>query len=190
MVESRTLTQELREFADNSRSGDFINREFSAGTVLLHAGDVADELYLINRGCVRLVYNDGEREVTLQFFTENELVSSIASFYSQTPSDFSLVCVEDTQVLAMTHVAAMRMITEQPAIMAQVLDAVSRRLGEYTIMLAQARTTPTQQYAHILQTSPGITERLPQTLLASYLGISPVSLSRIRKRMGMTTKTI
>lgn len=185
MAQEQNVGRRLRQICAATPAINAQIRHFAAGTVLLQAGDVATALYLVNRGCLRMLYNDGEHDITLQFFTEDQAVSSFASFYNQVPSAFSLVCVEDVELLELRRTQVMQMIEQRPEVLRLAMDALSKRLGEYTLLLARAKTTPEERYQQLVLTSPAIEQRLTQTMLASYLGISPVSLSRMRKRLGI-----
>ena len=132
-------------------------------TVLLEEGKIADKIYLVRKGCLRLFFYNEGKDITFQFFFEGDFVASFDSLYRGTPSLFSL-----------ESIPSLRLLYEEKII---------ERFSFYQhLFLSRIKNTPQQRYEELLKEYPNIIQRVPQHYIASYLGITPVSLSRIRNR--------
>jgi len=159
-------------------------RTYPRGTVLLRAGDISRQCYFVLQGCLRLYQLRDGVERTVEFYTEQQAVALFSSYASQSASDSTLVCLEDSLVLVGDFAREAEMYRQFPK-----LEAITRRMVEQDFGRAQeafARfmaSSPEERYQHILQTRPGLLQRVPQHQLASYIGVTPESLSRIRRRL-------
>lgn len=159
------------------------HKEFPSRYTLLESGEVSQELYLIEKGCLRLCFNHNGREITFQFFFENQGVSSIESFLNCSASIFSIETIEPSSVLVIRKNDLMRVIETDPEFKDILNRFVVERLINYThLFLSRIKDTPQERYEELITTAPEILRRIPQHYIASYLGITPVSLSRIRGR--------
>lgn len=156
---------------------------YKKGTVLLKEGNISNECYFIIKGCIRSYYiKDGE-EKTTEFYTEEQSITPIA-FGKKTPSEYYLECIEDTFAGVGTPEVETEMYKKFPQI-----ESLNRALGEamiakYMETFAEFKmTTPEERYLNLLKNRPDLIQRAPQHQIASYLGIKPESLSRIRKRI-------
>ena len=170
----------------------------SSKTVLLEEGKVADKIYLIRKGCLRLFfYNEGKditfqfffegdfvgKDITFQFFFEGDFVASFDSLYKGTPSLFSLESIEPSEVLFIKKGDFYRKIESNPSLRMLYEEKIIERFSFYQhLFLSRIKNTPQQRYEELLKEYPNIIQRVPQHYIASYLGITPVSLSRIRNR--------
>lgn len=152
-------------------------------TILLEEGKVADKLFLIHKGCLRLFfYNDG-KDITFQFFFEGDFVASFDSLYTQQPSLFSLESIEPTELTFITKDDFYELIEENLSIRKEYEKKLIERFRVYQqLFLSRIKNTPQQRYEELLKEYPKVIQRIPQHYIASYLGITPVSLSRIRNR--------
>ena len=152
---------------------------------LLRAGDVARHIYLIKVGAVRLcVCNAQGVETSVQFFFEGDMVCSLESMVSGCPSGLDLVTIEacDLRVIDRDNVIAA--IRSNPALQSHLLSLTQQRLIDYVNLYTSAISeTPTGRYQAMLMTHKDQLERIPLHILASYLGVSPVHLSRIRRKL-------
>lgn len=153
-------------------------------TILLEEGKVADKLYLIRKGCLRLFfYNDG-KDLTFQFFFEGDFVASFDSLYKRKPSLFSLESIESTEVSVIKRDTFYNLIDKTPSLRQAYEEKLIDRFIDYQqLFLSRIKNTPQQRYEELLKEHPNIIQRVPQHYIASYLGITPVSLSRIRNRL-------
>lgn len=169
----------LRERYEN------LHREYTlpAKATLLEAGKVSRHFYFIKKGCVRLWFNQEGKDVTLQFFFDGQGVSSIESFLENSPSLFSIETIEPTVVWAYDKTDIEALTMAMPALKDELYKQVVSRLINYThLFLSRIKDTPRQRYENLLKEYPEIVKRVPQHYIASYLGITAVSLSRIRNR--------
>jgi len=141
-------------------------------TVLLEEGKIADKIYLVRKGCLRLFFYNEGKDITFQFFFEGDFVASFDSLYRGTPSLFSLESIEPSEVVSIKKEDFYHKIESNPSL---------RLLYEEKI-IERFKNTPQQRYEELLKEYPNIIQRVPQHYIASYLGITPVSLSRIRNR--------
>ena len=162
----------------------FERREVPAKTMLLNEGDIAEHMYIIKKGCLRLWFNHDGKDITFQFFIENQGVSSFESFFGDEPSIFSLQSVEVSTLVAITRKGFERLFVIYPQLKDEFHRILLKRMGNYArLFLSMIRDTPQQRYETIQRDHPEIVRRIPQYYIASYLGITPVSLSRIRSRI-------
>jgi CRP-like cAMP-binding protein len=159
-------------------------RTFKKGTVLLEQGQVCTECYFVLEGCVRqysLV--DGE-ERSNGFFTEEQWVLSLSSFMNKTPAEHFLVCAEDATLVVGNEQKENDLFARFPRFESISRRAMEKVLAEQQDRLASYLTdTPEQRYLRLAETRPDLLQRIPQYQLASYVGVKPESLSRIRKRL-------
>lgn len=154
-----------------------------AKTVLLEEGKVADRLYLIQKGCLRLFFYKEGKDITFQFFFEGDFVASFDSLYKRQPSLFFLESIEPAQVSAIKRDAFYHLLEKTPLVRQYYEDKLIERFHIYQqLFLSRIKNTPQERYEELLKEYPDIIQRIPQHYIASYLGITPVSLSRIRNR--------
>jgi CRP-like cAMP-binding protein len=153
---------------------------------LIKQGQTAREVYFLLSGCCRLYYETDGDEKTTYFFFENNLVGDYLGCLTGNPSTMSIQALEDCTLLCFRYEALTTLYDQFP-----VYQIFGRKLAEYLfagldMRLAELLTlSPEQRYIKFINTSikRKIIERIPQQYIASYLGITPVSLSRIRRRI-------
>ncbi|MEM6766076.1 MAG: Crp/Fnr family transcriptional regulator [Bacteroidota bacterium] len=153
--------------------------------ILIDIGEVAQEIYFINKGLLRYYYlTDDGNEVTGFIFQENMFAGSHESFFSQLPSIQVLESLEDSELLAFSFDSLHQLFEKVPK-----MNIFTRKLLEMRMSFAQKIIAsliihkPQERYTSYQELHPGLENRIPQHILASYMGITPVSLSRIRKRL-------
>lgn len=152
-------------------------------TVLLEEGKVARKLYFVRKGCLRLFFYNAGKDITFQFFFEGDFVASFDSLYKRTPSLFFLESIEPTEVQVIKRDDFFSLIEHNSSLRLQYEEKLIDRFHTYQqLFLSRIRNTPQQRYEELLKEYPNIIKRVPQHYIASYLGITPVSLSRIRNR--------
>ncbi|QHV99347.1 Crp/Fnr family transcriptional regulator [Spirosoma endbachense] len=161
-----------------------------AKTILLREGDISRKAYLIEKGCLRVWFNNKGDDITFQFFFENRTVSSIESFRKSIPSLFSIETIEPCTLWWIDKTSVDKIIEEVsalPAMRSQILEALFGRTLDYMKhFLSFIRDTPQERYEHLLTQNPHIVQRVPQHYIASYLGVSSVHLSRIKAKIART----
>jgi CRP-like cAMP-binding protein len=152
-----------------------------AKTVLLKEGAISRKAFLIEKGCVRLWFNNNGKDITFQFFFENEGVSSIESFRSGKPSLFTIETIEPCVLRVIQKKDFETMLAASPELNKYVYETIFERLLFYQqLFLSRIKDNPQKRYLDLLKNHPRIIQRVPQQYIASYLGITAVSLSRIR----------
>lgn len=152
-------------------------------TVLLAEGQVATYLYVIRHGCVRIWLNHRGKDLTAQFFVEGEAVASLESFLTGEPSAYTIETVEPCTLEALSKPEFDLLMAENSTFRDWFQQLTTHRLIGYVHhLLSFIRDTPQERYQDLAKTRPQLLQRVPQHYVASYLGITGVSLSRIRHR--------
>lgn len=158
-------------------------RKYPAQTNILWQGATATELYLIQSGSIRAWFNKDGVSVTLQFFFEGDTVTALESFLHETSSDIYLETMEETVVEVIDRNVFLQLIKENQAVKDWFYEEAIRKLLSHTHrLLSLLQHKPFERYQQLLNGDERILKRVPQQYIASYLGITPVSLSRIRHR--------
>ncbi len=171
------------EEAEAIKSSSVI-KEYKKGTELLRVGQVSDDTFFVLKGLVRQYHlSEGEEKITA-FFVEHDWVISLNDPENPQPSPHYWVCEEDCIVLIGNDTAANELFTNFPR-----LESIARRVLETTFLDYQRKVSayltdsPEQRYLRLQESNNSLLQRVPQYQLASYLGVKPESLSRIRKRL-------
>ncbi|MCF8307706.1 MAG: Crp/Fnr family transcriptional regulator [Bacteroidales bacterium] len=159
-------------------------QSFKKGTILLHEGQIATECYLVLKGCVREYYIvDGEEKSTA-FYTEGQPVASFTSASTHTPSKHYLECTEECILTVSDQDLEKEMIAKIPRLESIIRKEVEKNSGKERDDFTRFITSsPEDRYLFLLENRPALLSRIPQHQIASYIGVKPESLSRIRKRM-------
>lgn len=159
-------------------------RTFKKGALLVKEGQVADLCFFILKGCVRQYYLVDGEEKTTNFYTEGQPIAPYEGTFKRKPARFYLSCVEETIASVGSAEDEARLFKLFPHFEAIARVAVEEELGKNQEKLASyIINTPEERYLQLMETRPDLIDRVPQYHLASYLGIKPESLSRIRKRI-------
>ncbi len=161
-------------------------KEYPKGALLLQEGQIAHKSYHNFKGVVRQYYLIDGEERTTAFYTEGDSISSSLSYVTQAPATHYLECVEDCILMSVTFENEQKMFARFPKMESLCRVSSESNHGRAQEMMASYITkSPEQRYLHLLKTRPDLVTRVPQYQLASYLGVKPESLSRIRKRLAM-----
>lgn len=154
-----------------------------AKTILLREGEISKKAFFIENGCLRVWFNNNGKECTTQFFFEGEMVSSIESFKTGTPGLFNIESIEDCVLKVVAKAELDRVEQNSPAFRKKIEETILKRLFVYQkLFLSRIKDSPEKRYRDLLENHPEMILRIPQHYIASYLGITSVSLSRIRNR--------
>jgi CRP-like cAMP-binding protein len=161
----------------------FERQTIPAKTTLLREGEVSKKAYFIEKGCMRLWFNNNGKDITFQFFFEGQGISSVESFKTNQPSLYSIETIEPCTILTITKKNFLIILDNSPEIKKQIDEEIFKRLIFYqNLFLSRIKDSPQKRYEELIKNYPEIIQRVPQHYIASYLGITPVSLSRIRNR--------
>ena len=159
-------------------------KTFEKGHILLREGQVSNESYFNIQGLVRKYYLVDGEEKTTEFYMEKDAISSLQSYNLKIPSNHYLECIEDCRLAILSRDKEQELFERVPAFESICRVSVEEELGAYQDKLAQFMiSSPEKRYLDLMENRPDLLQRVPQYHLASYLGVKPESLSRIRKRI-------
>ena len=189
IIMSQGLIEKLRTYIEFDEGDErfirsvFKPKRLAKGEHLLMAGDVCREAAFIESGVFRSYINTGERDATFYFAAENDFISDYPSFLPQRPSDKNIQALEAADVRVITFDGLQefyrtvssgerfgRLIAEEIFV-----DSMQQLSSFYS-------DKPAVRYQNFVHRFPNLVQRLPQYYIASYVGIEPQSLSRIRRR--------
>jgi CRP-like cAMP-binding protein len=179
---SRFVTLSEAEF--EQFCGQLTPKKLKRKEVLLRQGEVCKQVAFISQGCLRYFYLVDGQEHTGQFFFENSFYTDYESFLSGEPSRQNVGALEKTELLLLRKTDLYKLYEENPK-----FERFGRLMAEQAYLGVRKRNTdllnlsPEDRYRELLSKRPKVMTRIPQHYIASYLGIKPQSLSRIRKRI-------
>lgn len=159
--------------------------QFPKKSLILTQGQIENYLYFINEGYVRLfLKNTSEKEVTFAFAFNGWFYSAYDSFLQQSPCRYNVQAMEDTEVYRISFDDLQELYRST-----SIGQIHGRKAAEQLYMMKVNREIalltqkPEERYKALLESLPFYLQRIPQKYLASYIGITPQALSRIRKRI-------
>lgn len=150
----------------------------------LKAGQVCQSVAFIEKGSMRLFLSSAEKEVCSDFFFENSFIGSFASFLSQQPSLVNICAIEPCELLVLHYTDVMALIAKYPS-----LQKLADIIIQEQFLRAEKRESalllhsPEERFRKILEEHPKLFKRIPLHYVASYLAITPETLSRYRNKM-------
>jgi CRP-like cAMP-binding protein len=170
-----------------SEAGAFMSmcyrRKFKKKEILSEDEKIIDEVYFIERGILRVkIFDLGGTEHTVHFAIENQFIADYRAFLTKEKSSYLLEAMEETEVIVLPRKAI-----EWGYINLKEGEKLGRLIAEYYFTYLDRRIehlytlSPLQRYELMNQIFPNIHNRVPQHMIASYLGITPIHLSRIKK---------
>ena len=161
----------------------FFKKEIKKGDFLLRQGDVCNYTFFVDKGLLRsFTIDENGKESILQFAPENWFISDRSSIYYNHPSDLFIDALEDTEVIFLKMDFIENITHIIPAFSCVNDDLLQRHIyfmQKRIILLLSA--TAQERYLNFIELYPELMLRVPQWMIASYLGITPESLSRVRK---------
>jgi CRP-like cAMP-binding protein len=158
-------------------------------TQLVAVGEVSDKLYFVVKGCIRQYYpinKGGENltEITSFLFTENIFCTMFESFYTQQPSKQILETLEDCELLELSFEDYQTLLAQYPAIFCRLTAnaVIERYINMHRMFSRFILESPEERYENFIKNHRELANRISQKVLASFIGISDKSLSRIKKR--------
>lgn len=173
---------EWQLFQQHSQHKTLKKKEF-----FIKADQICNEFGFIISGSVRFYHVKGGEEITNYFCLDHEFISSYKSFLTRQPGISYIQALEPTQLITFTHASLQQMLQNDK--LAYKMERLLRLIAEYYICCYEDRLaafiiqTPEERYLQLLKSGTNILRRIPQHYIAQFLGITPVSLSRIRKRI-------
>ncbi|WP_018754307.1 Crp/Fnr family transcriptional regulator [Paenibacillus terrigena] len=185
LFEYMTRLTSLNEDEQQAIVEDILIEEYKKGTVLLRQGDVPTKCYFVLKGCVRQYsINEAGKEVTSNFYTEEQAIAISNSYKRDKSSEYTLTCLEDAVLVVGDLAIEDDMYNKYDQLESMIRKMIEEKFGqvqdEYAAFIA---STPEERFKSLLLKRAHLIDRVPQYQLASYLGITPESLSRIKKRV-------
>ncbi len=159
-------------------------KKFDKGEVILKEGQVCRYFYFILKGCIRSFGIEDGKEMNVNFFFEDEVACDFISFRMEKPSKVYLVAMEDCTVFYSAKTESAPLLDESDS-----LHKVLFRFFQQLYFKEEEHSntfillSPEERYLYLLEKSPHYLQRIPLTHLASYLGMSRETLTRIRKKI-------
>lgn len=161
----------------------FKSNTVKKGELLLTHGQVCKEIYFVSKGCLRLYYISDGIEITVWFSFEDNSAIELSSFLSGAPTEYFIEAIEDTEILSLDKSELLNLYTRYPE-----MESVMRSFWEDVILNLLQRFTALQKdsaeerYLSLVNQGNYL-QRIPQKYLASYIGVTPTSLSRIKRNL-------
>ena len=174
----------LSEEAAQKLASILIRTELKKGALFLSEGEVCTQLGYVYKGMVRQFYFKNKKELTEHFASEDNIFICIESFLRQRPANLLVEALENTVLYGIPHDPLLALCAEDYEI-----EVMYRRLLENSLILSQRKAdflrfeTANERYARLLKEHPEIVQRAPLSHIASYLLMTPETLSRVRANM-------
>jgi CRP-like cAMP-binding protein len=156
---------------------------YKKGAFLLEAGQYCNRQFFITSGCVRTYYIDQKAEEhIIQFAIENWWAADLHSYINRTPADYHIQALEPTEAIILKVEEVEKLYKEIPS-----FERLFRIIIQKAYVAAQQRIVATisqtaeERFTAFLQKYPGLTQRVPQYMIASYIGVTPEFFSKMKK---------
>ena len=164
-------------------------KDFEKGDFLIKEGQYENHSFFVMEGLVRQYKNVSGNEITTNFFTEEQWIISLENFAEKSASRYNLICAEDTTVVIGDEEKAEKIFKQFPRfekISRQIMESVFKAQQEQ--MTSYLTNNPTERYLKLMKERPDIVQRVAQYDIATYIGVKPESLSRIRRKLNQNLK--
>jgi len=162
----------------------FETRKFKKKSILLDIGKVSNEVFYIIKGCIRLYCEKDGEKLSTYFFTENMFAGSYDSFLLRRPSKVAIETLEECEVLVLSHKAQEKLYDIFPKMNEFIRKAIEQRFVLlHDLFISYLLNSPEERYLMLQKDRPELLQRIPQHQIASFIGVTRVSLSRIRNRI-------
>jgi len=164
-------------FADSFRE-----RHYKKGDTFLQDGSICRNLAFIQKGAMMCYYVKNGKRYIDEFSLDHEFITDYSSFIHQTPSDKTIECLEDSTVFSISYDSLQTLYQMNSVTFERLGRVMSEQLycqwheKSKSLLMDDAR----EKYLKLIGNRPGLPQRIPQYLIAEYLGITPESLSRVR----------
>lgn len=170
--------EELKEITSQFKSKSLKKNEY-----VLMPGNTCRDLVFVKKGCLRLYYLKDDCEISVWFAFPGSSAIEMVSFISETPSNYFIQAIEDSEILYLAKTSINKLYKSQPKMQEMMKnfweDVIINLLSRFTAL----QTDPAEKRYRELLNKPTFLEKIPQKYLASFIGVTPTSLSRIRKKI-------
>jgi len=180
----KNLLPNLREDDWAALEGRLTIQKLKKGELLTRQGDISRTVSFINSGLLRMFYLVDGKEISTGFMCEGEYISQYDSFLLQQPSAGNIDALEDCELVNLSYSDMQELYQMHP-----VFQTFGRRIAEKLFIMVTSQTTklltltPEERYQAVLKHQPFVIKRVPQYMIASFIGITPEHLSRLRRKM-------
>lgn len=174
------LSDELKDTIESSCTID----DYEANTYLLSPGKVSNKVFFVYKGLIRSFHYSGDREHTSWIMKENDFMLSVYSFFSRKPAFEYIETMECSTFISLSYTKLQQLYKEFPE-----FNIIGRIITEQYYLQSEARAialrqhTAEERYKSLIKSDPDLIKRVSVTVLASYLGMSRETLSRVRARI-------
>lgn len=182
----KTFLLKYAEFSDaelEDITSRFRVKNVKKDDFLLTQGGICKDLLFVQNGCLRLYYLKDDIEVSVWFSFEHSSAIDVYSFISEKPSNYFIQAIEDSQILSLSKIELNKLQISQPKIQIMMKnfweDVVLNLISRFTALQTDSAE---QRYLDLLA-KPAYMQSIPLKYLASFIGVTPTSLSRIRKQI-------
>jgi CRP-like cAMP-binding protein len=163
----------------------FLPKRLRAGEFLQRGGDVSRYAAFVAAGCLRSYVIDPKgKEHIVQFAPETWWLADSTSLSGRTPSPYFVDAIEDSELLLIDAPSQQKLVEHVPGYAAAFRTGLQRHAAAKDQRIVSSLSAPAEErYLEFLRIYPSIALRVPQSMLASYLGMSPETVSRIRKNL-------
>ncbi len=159
-------------------------RTYGKNEIIFTEGKVSEELYFVTQGCVRLFYNVDGNDKTAFFYTEGQFICAGESYTYHIPAIENYQAIEQTEIYVFTKPKIEELLRKSPKFEVIARIATENELITCQKVIASFVTkTAEQRYMDLLNNQGELFLRVPQQYIASFLGVSPETLSRIKARV-------
>ncbi len=159
-------------------------KKYAKGELIVKEGEICNYVYFVNSGLTRFYLDADGREVSLEFIGDNEYVSAYESFLTRMPACENLEALKETELMQLSFDDLQMLYHLYPAfqiigriVAEQLFICISRHSNALMLL------TPEQRYQQLIANGSPLLQQVPQYMLASYIGVTPEHLSRIRKKI-------
>lgn len=184
LIESFGEIAHLSEESENALMQIIKKREFRKKEILQEEGKISDKIYFVEKGITRTFYYKNGKEVTFWIAAENEFVGSFASFFSRTPSNKYVETLEDCTLWIFDYDKLENLYSNS-----KELERMGRLFANYGITILEKKfddfhtMSALERYNVLINKHPKVLQTVSLGIIASYLGITQETLSRIRNRV-------
>lgn len=159
---------------------------FDKRATLLNEGDICRNVFIVETGCIRSWFNNDGDDVTFQFFFPDDIVTSFESLKNGYPALYNIESITAVRLRVITQHELLQLLAEDTNIKQAIDNYIAERMYHYQkLFISRIKNKPQQRYEELVSTQPEIFEKVPHHYIAAYLGITPVSLSRIRSKTSL-----
>lgn len=159
-------------------------RTYNKNQIIFSEGKISDEIYFVEKGCVRLFYNVDGTDKTAFFYTESKFICAGESYTFNVPAIENYQAIEETELYIFSKPKVEALLVDMPKFEIIARVATENELITCQKVIASFITKSAEErYSDLLESQGELFQRVPQQYIASFLGVSPETLSRIKARV-------